>query len=194
MDGSGLLAIALAIVGVGIAIGWMHGLRRIRSERLQHSLQLEQVRQDDVAANELSHSLRRAKMHLEKLESKIPLLETRLKERNRRIANLQAQIVDRESTIDSLRGSLYGARVSISLLEDELEQVQHPSTSATAAADSITISLGSGLEIEPRPKASSPKRQWPRLKKASIPTRWPRSGGWSNPAPRSQDDSPTGRT
>lgn len=156
MDGTGLLAIALAIGGgiAGLTIGWMLGLRRMRIESEHHNLQLERMRQDDVAANELTHSLRRARTHLEKLEGRIPELETQVEDRNRRIAKLQAQVVDRESTIDSLRGSLYGARISLSLLEDELEQVQDPSTRATTASDSITISLGGGIEIQSRQNRS----------------------------------------
>ena len=156
MDGTGLLAIALAIAGGagGIAVGWLLGLRRLRIERGEHQEHLKQVRRDDVAANELSHSLRRARMRLGKLEDTISVLETSIEDRNRRIAKLDAQVIDRESTIDSLRASLYGARISMSLLEDELEQVQRQSTSTTTATDSITISLETGLEIETAPNRS----------------------------------------
>ena len=53
-------------------------------------------------------------------------------------------MLDREATINSLRSRLYGARMSLSFLEEELESRQHQLSSATNNA--ITISVGSQLE------------------------------------------------
>lgn len=167
MNGIGLETIGLALVGlsVGLAIGWMMAMRRSRL----HQSDMEQeatrrIQQANAEKNAHSSSLRRARHRLQELEELVDDLETNLAGRNQKVARLQTQVIDRESTIDSLRSRLYGARISANLLEEELESLQHQfrtidtavaSTSRTeSSTSSLTISLGDGLEIETAPTES----------------------------------------
>jgi predicted nucleic acid-binding Zn-ribbon protein len=152
-------------VAIGLAFGWLMSMRRIRAER--HRLEQEQrnhVQQARAEATALSCSLRRARNRLAELESIVPDLEARLDERNRKVAKLQSQIIDRESTINSLRSRLYGARISATLLEEQLESLQYQhstidaglpeSASSAGGSSSLTVSLGDGLVIEMTPQES----------------------------------------
>ena len=154
MDGTALMIIGAALAGVafGIAVGWLVGFDRRRIEHWQHRQQIEELDQTAIDTETLTRALRHSQKRLAGLEITVPELETRLQERNRRVAKLRDQVLDRESTIDSLRSRLYVARLSATLLEDELEQLRHQSNSdETTATNSITISVGGGLEIETSP-------------------------------------------
>jgi chromosome segregation ATPase len=164
VNGTGIAAIGWILTGmtVGLALGWLVGLRRLRADK--HRFEQEQrahLERGKAEVNALSCSLRKAKNRIGELETLVPDLEAQLAERSRKVVKLQAQVIDRESTINSLRSRLFGARISASLLEEELESLQHQfipggarHTEASDTADStsnLTISLGGGLEIEATP-------------------------------------------
>lgn len=161
VNGIGIAAIGWILTGItlGLAVGWLLGSRLLRAERRRSERQQRaQSERSKTELNALNCSLQTAKNRLGDLETLVPDLEAQLAERNRKVAKLQAQVIDRESTINSLRSRLFGARISASLLEEELESLQHQTipvdagkadaSNPTAATSNLTISLGGGLEIE----------------------------------------------
>lgn len=146
MSGTVLAAIgaALAAGAVGLAVGWLYALHRIRVEAHQHEEQLDRLHQAITDANARSRALRKTERRVEELGATVVELKKLEKDKERALAKVQDQVLDREATINSLRSRLYGARMSLSFLEEELESQQHQHSSA--ANNAITISVGSELE------------------------------------------------
>lgn len=146
MSGTVLTTIgaALAAGAVCLAVGWLYGLHRIRVEVQQHGEKLDRLQQAITDANARSRSLRMTGRQVEELGATVSELKKLAKDKERALTKFQDQVLDREATINSLRSRLYGARMSVSFLEEELESRQHQHSSA--ATNAITISVGSQLE------------------------------------------------
>lgn len=170
MSSTTLTAISWVFVGaiIGIAVGWIATARALRRERQRGEERLQQeLEAGERNAAKLAADVGRAKTRLAEFEKAVPELEKQLTEQDRALGRIQAQILDRESTINSLRSRLYGSRRSAALIEEQLEARESEiaelrrqvealggTVAATGSVTSVTVDLGSGLEIGTNQKES----------------------------------------
>ena len=161
MSGTVLTTIGVALLAgtIGVAVGWLFGLHRIRVESQQYREHLEHFDRATAAANARTRSLRKTKRRVEELAATVSDLKTDLKDKERALSKFQDRVLDREATINSLRSRLYGARMSLSFLEEELE-AQHrlpavrsdmgDATDAASSSNAITITVDGELSASYR--------------------------------------------
>ena len=77
-------------------------------------------------------------------------LHRQLKESRRTTAKAEAKIADREATIDSLRGKLYGAHSSVARLEDELARHTGMTNGVVVSREAVTLDAYDDLLVDLR--------------------------------------------
>lgn len=142
MGETALFNAGLVMAGAAIAAFLTRTLQARRHAAAQKRLTQEwsdRIEHQETSIAQLTCQVEAAKRLLAERNAGAQARDKKAKEQQRFIHQLQAKVIDRESTISSLRSRLYGARRSMAILEEEI---------AEAAGAELGLALGNIDEPE----------------------------------------------